>query len=183
MPLTCCSTEVDSLPDQVHQLVQAFILEDLLYELARSIHHLPFEGRKDTQTIFSHLLRFKPPNFTGADPPVITYIVNKRPEVLIELCHGYEHSRSAMPCGTILREALKFEVVAGIILYDQSGEGEPAIRLNEVEPGEPQTGEGIFWNFFQWINQGSFEVSADAFTTFRVRYQANLIRFFTMQSY
>lgn len=81
-----------------------------------------------------------------------------------------------MPCGTILREALKFEVVAGIILYDQSREGEPAIRLNEVEPGEPQTGEGIFWNFFQWINQGSFEVSADAFTTFRVGSQANPVR-------
>ncbi|KAI1907694.1 Hym1p [Ophidiomyces ophidiicola] len=159
--------EIDSLPDQVHQLVQAFIADDLLYELAQSIHQLPFESRKDTQTIFSHFLRFKPPHVTSSDPPVISYIVNKRPEILTELCYGYENSRSAMPCGTILREALKFEVVTGIVLYDQSARDEPAIRLNDVQPGTPQTGEGVFWNFFRWINQGSFEVSADAFTTFR----------------
>ncbi|KAI1930834.1 Hym1p [Ophidiomyces ophidiicola] len=140
--------EIDSLPDQVHQLVQAFITDDLLYELAQSIHQLPFESRKDTQTIFSHFLRFKPPHVTSSDPPVISYIVNKRPEILTELCYGYENSRSAMPCGTILREALKFEVVTGIVLYDQSARDEPAIRLNDVQPG-------------------SFEVSADAFTTFR----------------
>ncbi|KMU82712.1 conidiophore development protein hymA [Coccidioides immitis H538.4] len=159
--------EVDSLPDQVHQLIQAFILDDLLYELARSIQHLPFEARKDTQTIFSHLLRFRPPNITSTDPPVISYIVNKRPEILIQLCHGYENSRSSTPCGTILREALKFEVVTGIVLYDQSKDEEPAIRLNEVQPGTVQTGAGVFWNFFHWINESSFEVSADAFTTFR----------------
>lgn len=75
-----------------------------------------------------------------------------------------------MPCGSILREALKFEVIAAIVLYDESAREEPAIRINEVDPGAKQTGEGLFWQFFQWINRGSFEVSADAFTTFRVGY-------------
>ncbi|KAK2812748.1 hypothetical protein FQN50_001077 [Emmonsiellopsis sp. PD_5] len=159
--------EVDILPEQVQQLVQAVIQDDLLYELARSIRYLPFEARKDTQTIFSHILRFKPGNSNGGDPPVISYIVHNRPEIIVELCWGYENNRSAMPCGTILREALKFEVVAAIILYDESGKDDPAIRINEVKPGAKQTGEGLFWNFFQWINRGSFEVSADAFTTFR----------------
>ncbi|KAK2855746.1 hypothetical protein FQN49_004888 [Arthroderma sp. PD_2] len=179
--------EVDILPDQVQQLVHAALQEDLLYELARSIPNLPFEARKDTQTIFSHILRFRPDNSsatgptipnsnagttgsifsTSGDPPVISYIVHKRPEVLTQLCRGYENNKSAMPCGSILREALKYEVVAGIILYDESGEGERAIRLNEIQPGEKQSGEGLFWSFLGWINQGSFEVSADAFTTFR----------------
>ncbi|KAK2747648.1 hypothetical protein FQN55_004817 [Onygenales sp. PD_40] len=159
--------EVDILPEQVQQLVQAVIQDDLLYELARSIRYLPFEARKDTQTIFSHILRFKPGNANGGDPPVISYIVHNRPEIIVELCWGYENNRSAMPCGTILREALKFEVVAAIILYDESGKDDPAVRINEVKPGAKQTGEGLFWNFFQWINRGSFEVSADAFTTFR----------------
>lgn len=160
--------EVDILPEQVQQLVQAVIQDDLLYELARSIRHLPFEARKDTQTIFSHILRFRPANANSTDPPVISYIVHNRPEIIVELCWGYENHRSAMPCGSILREALKFEVVAAIILYDESARDEPAIRINEVEPGAKQTGEGLLWNFFQWINRGSFEVSADAFTTFRV---------------
>jgi hypothetical protein len=26
----------------------------------------------------------------------------------------------------------------------------------------------VFWSFFDWIDKSSFEVSADAFTTFRV---------------
>ncbi|PGH01692.1 conidiophore development protein hymA [Helicocarpus griseus UAMH5409] len=158
--------EVDTLPDQVQQLVHAVIQDDLLYELARSIRYLPFEARKDTQTIFSHILRFKP-NPNSVDPPVISYIVHNRPEIIVELCWGYENHRSAMPCGSILREALKFEVITAIILYDESEKDEPAIRINEVVPGAQQTGEGLFWNFFQWINRGSFEVSADAFTTFR----------------
>ncbi|PYH89465.1 Mo25-like protein [Aspergillus ellipticus CBS 707.79] len=159
--------EIEVSPEQVQALVHATLQEDLLYELARGLHRLPFEARKDTQTIFSHILRFKPANANHADPPVISYIVHNRPEIIIELCNGYEHSQSAMPCGTILREALKFDVIAAIILYDQSAEGEPAIRLTEVQPGVPQEGTGIFWRFFYWIDRGSFELSADSFTTFR----------------
>lgn len=74
-----------------------------------------------------------------------------------------------MPCGVILREALKFDVVTAVILYDQSQEGEAAVRLSELKPNAPQNGNGVFWNFFEWIDKGNFEVSADAFTTFRVR--------------
>ncbi|KAA8646369.1 hypothetical protein EYZ11_012024 [Aspergillus tanneri] len=159
--------EIEVSSEQVHTLVQATLQEDLLYELSRNLHRLPFEARKDTQTIFSHVLRFKPAQSSHADPPVVSYIVHNRPEIIIELCKGYEHSQSSMPCGTILREALKFDVIAAIILYDQSQDGEPAIRLTEVQPGIPQTGTGIFWKFFHWIDRGSFELSADAFTTFR----------------
>ncbi|KAL4796841.1 conidiophore development protein hymA [Aspergillus venezuelensis] len=159
--------EIEVSTDQVHALIQAMLQEDLLHELAQALYKLPFEARKDTQTIFSHILRFKPPHSNSPDPPVISYIVHNRPEIIIELCRGYEHSQSAMPCGTILREALKFDVIAAIILYDQSKEGESAIRLTEVQPNVPQRGTGVFWRFFHWIDRGSFELSADAFTTFR----------------
>lgn len=81
-----------------------------------------------------------------------------------------------MPCGAILREALKFDVITAIVLYDQSKEGEPAVRLTHLQPGIPQTGEGVFWKFFHWIDASSFEVSADAFATFRVSFcQRSLI--------
>ncbi|KAJ5390228.1 uncharacterized protein N7496_001296 [Penicillium cataractarum] len=160
--------EINTSPDQVHALVQATLQEDLLYDLSRTIHLLPFEARKDTQTIFSHVLRFRPASYaTDKDPPVISYIVHNRPEILVELCRGYMQSQSAMPCGVILREALKFDVVTAVILYDQSHEGEPAVRLSELKPNLQQNGEGVFWNFFEWIDKSNFEVSADAFTTFR----------------
>ena len=74
-----------------------------------------------------------------------------------------------MPCGTILRQALQYDTIAAVILYDESQPGEKAVQLSTVDVGKKQTGKGIFWNFFQWINKGSFEISADAFTTFRVR--------------
>ncbi|PLB38514.1 Mo25 family protein [Aspergillus candidus] len=159
--------EIEVSSEQVQALVQATLQEDLLYDLACLIDRLPFEARKDVQTIFSQILRFKNSGTGQGDPPVISYIVHNRPEVIIELCKGYRYSHSAMPCGTILREALKYDVVAAIILYDQSEEGEPAIRLSEVKPGTPQDGNGVFWKFFEWIDRGSFELSADAFTTFR----------------
>lgn len=160
--------ELESNPDQVHLLIQSMMAEDLLFELATSLRLLPFEARKDCQTIFSAALRFKHANSSVKDPPVISYIVHDRPEIVVELCRGYAHAQSAMPCGSILREAIKNDVIAAIVLYDESQLGEEAVRLNEVQPGNPQTGNGVFWSFFEWINQGSFEVSADAFNTFRV---------------
>lgn len=73
-----------------------------------------------------------------------------------------------MPCGVVLREALKHESVAAIIMYDQSQEDERTSRLDEIDFDARQSERGVFWNFFKWIDRGAFEVSTDAFTTFRV---------------
>lgn len=162
--------ELDSAPALVRSLFDSVIREDLLFELAHSIQKLPFEARKDTQTIVTHILRYKPADGPG-DPPAIDYIVHQRPEVIIELCRGFEDPQSALSCASILKEAVKFDVIAALILYDQSNEHEPAVRLNDINAEQPQTGDGIFWRFFDWIDKGSFEVSADAFTIFRVRAQ------------
>lgn len=155
-------------------VLHASVQEDLVYELAQGVRKLPFQARKDTQTVFSQILRFKEED-NDALPPLITYIVHHRPEVIIELCRGYHFNHCALQCGTILREALKFDIIAAIILYDQSGEGEPAVRITEVDPDLPQDGNGIFWKFFGWIDKGSFEVSADVFATFRVSYCIGLL--------
>ena len=148
------------------QLVNSIIQEDLLFYLAQSIHLLPFESRKDTQTIFSYILRFKNSSSLQPQPPAVAYIVNSRPEVIIQLCRGYEHRESAMPCGIILREALKHEDIALIILYD---EPDADFRIEEIDENAQSTGEGAFWQFFTWVDRGAFEVSTDAFTTLRVR--------------
>lgn len=80
-----------------------------------------------------------------------------------------------MPCGTILRQALQYDTIAAVILYDESQPGEKAVQLKDVDISRKQSGRGVFWEFFTWINKGSFEVSADAFTTFRVCSLLNLV--------
>ena len=141
------------------------IQEDVLLHLARAIRLLPFEARKDTQTIFSYSLRFTPPQAPQSQPPAVNYMVNKQSDVIIELCRGYEYAESAMTCGSILREALKVEEIAKVILYDEPGR---QFKVSQVDPKEPTSGEGTLWRFFNWIHHGSFEVNTDAFTTFRV---------------
>ncbi|KAL9586750.1 MAG: hypothetical protein Q9212_000696 [Teloschistes hypoglaucus] len=157
-------------PEQVAHLVNSMIQEDLLYLLAHSIHLLPFESRKDCQSIFSYVFRFKPANGLSPDPPAMSYIIHQRPEVIVELCRGYARKESAMPCGVVLREMLKqYEEVAAIILYDESHENERATSVDEIDLRDSpvQSGHGVFWSFFSWIENGAFEVSTDAFTTFR----------------
>jgi calcium binding protein 39 len=159
--------ELDCNPEQVHQLVQCIIQEDILFDLARSIRKLPFKARKDAHIVFAHILRFKPANASSEDPSAISYLVFQRPEIIIELCRGYEYHASATICGNILRQALQHDSIAALILYDESKPGESAVQLKEVDVGSKQTGDGIFWDFFRWINDDIFEVGADAFTTFR----------------
>lgn len=89
----------------------------------------------------------------------------------MELCNGYSHKESALPAGTVLREVLKSDAAAAIILYDDPGEGSSSSKgLSGIQLEVQQSGRGVFWKFFDWIDKGSFEVGADAFTTFRVGY-------------
>ena len=163
------------------QLVTSLIQEDLLYLLSKSIHFLPFEARKDTQTIFSYVLRYKPASSSSqlvhqsSQFPVVTYIIDTRPEIINQLCRGYEHKDSAMPCGAILREALRNEDIIFIILYDEPG---IKFHLEDVNETSRASGQGVFWDFFTWIDRGAFEVSTDAFTTFRVLVHPGTIKFF-----
>ncbi|KAH9893747.1 Mo25-like protein [Xylariomycetidae sp. FL2044] len=163
------TSEVESTPEQVYQLVTGLIEEDLLLLLAQNLHRLPFESRKDTQVIFSYVFRFRPPTASPkTDPVALSYVVNNRPQVLLELCRGYEHRESATPAGTVLREVLKSEAAAAIILYDDGEEpGSSSKGVTAIDRERPQSGNGVFWRFFDWIDKSSFEVAADAFTTFR----------------
>ena len=111
--------EVDTSPEQILQLVTGLIDEDLLHLLAVNLFRLPFESRKDTQVIFSYVFRFRPATAAPkSDPLALSYVVCNRPQVLVELCRGYDHKESATPAGSVLRELLKNEAAAAIILYD-----------------------------------------------------------------
>ncbi|KAK8227279.1 Mo25-like protein [Phyllosticta capitalensis] len=164
--MTTSRAHADVGPEQVYQLVNLICAEDVLLLLAQNIHKLPFEARKDTQLTISNAFRYKLPSSPHAEPPAMNYVLSNRPEVIIELCYGYERRESAMACGGVLREALKHDAVAALILYD-----EPDRRgkdmLAHIDPTVPSTGQGVFWKFFEWIDRGAFEACADAFNTFR----------------
>lgn len=159
--------EVD--PQQVFQLVSQILAEGLLPLLVDEIHLLPFEARKDTQTIISNVFRFRNPGSTLSEPDALREVIRKQPEILIALCNGYSRRESAGPCGGILKEALKWDAVAAVILYDEpSNNGKTIDIYNDVDTSKPASGQGVFWKFFDWIDKSSFEVSADAFDTFRM---------------
>jgi len=160
----CAEAEIS--PPLVYQLVHLLLNEEILLPLAQNIYRLPFEARKDAQTIFCHCFRYKDPN--SEEPPILSYVVNVQPDIIVALCHGYDHRESAMVCGNILREALKYDCMAALVLYDEPSHDGNASGLAKVNPSLPVSGKGVLWSFFTWIHQTTFEVSADAFSTFRV---------------
>jgi len=161
--------EIEASPEQTYQLVTSIITEDFLHLLAVNLYRLPFESRKDAQVIFSYVFRFRPPGAPSKTEPIaLSHVINNRPEVLVELCKGYDHKESALPVGVVLREVLKSETATAMILYNDPSSTDNAKGVAALNPDVKQTGEGIFWRFFDWIDQGTFEVGADAFTTFRV---------------
>jgi len=74
-----------------------------------------------------------------------------------------------MPCGGILKEALKHDAVTALILYHEPSEHGKPMDLGSIDTSQPASGTGVFWKFFDWIDKSLFEVSTDAFDTFRVR--------------
>ncbi|KAH7081646.1 Mo25-like-domain-containing protein [Paraphoma chrysanthemicola] len=169
-------TEVD--PASVHEHLDEIIREDLLYVLAINMHRLPFESRKDAQVIFSTAFRYKAPGQN--DPAVLSHIVTHRPQIIIALCRGYDRRESAMPCGGVLREALKHDAICALLLYDEPTEDGSPVDLGNVNPDLPSSGHGVFWKFFDWIDKGAFEVSADAFTTFRTNFEVFFAKYNSM---
>ena len=161
-------TDEEPKVEKVTELINTIIASDVLFLLARNLRLLSFTARKDAQTIFSYAFRFRPANSTADIPPALAHVIFDRPKVVVELCRGYAYKESAMSCGTVLREILKNDNVAATVLYDESKEDQPAIRNQDINLNQPQTGDGVFWDFFNWIDRSAFEVSADAFTTFRV---------------
>ena len=160
--------EAEAQPEQIHQLVTAALAESLLPQLVENIHRLPFEARKDTQTIISNVFRFRSPGSNSNEPDALREVLRQQPEIVVALCNGYERRESASPCGGILKEALKWDAVAAVILYDEPTADGRTVNIYEIDVDRQASGNGVFWKFFSWIDKSSFEVSADAFDCFRL---------------
>jgi calcium binding protein 39 len=160
--------EIETTPEHVYQLVSAILSEQLLPSLVDNIHRLPFEARKDTQTIISNIFRWRSPGSTASEPDALREVVRKQPQIIVALCNGYEKRESAGACGGILKEALKHDAVTAVVLYDEPrSDGKITDIYSDIDTLQKASGKGVFWKFFDWIDKSSFEVSADAFDTFR----------------
>jgi len=61
--------------------------------------------------------------------------------------YRYEDPKIALSCGMMLRECVRFEVLAKSVLESED-----------------------FFNFFEYVEVSTFDIASDAFATFKVRF-------------
>lgn len=136
--------EPDSPPDkQVAQELACKVLQtELLYLLPPQLPILDFECRKDITQVFSNLLRKQ------VDGQHITVVwLEAHPDTLDILLRGYAQPAVALHYGTMLRECVRHERLARLIL--PSAETDP------------------FYSLFDYIESPYFDVASDAFATLK----------------
>ncbi|CAG9467076.1 unnamed protein product [Pedinophyceae sp. YPF-701] len=110
----------------------------LLQTLVTSLQDFDFETKKDAAQVFGALVRMR-----EGDSPGANYVL-ERPELLLQLADGYSTSELALNCGNMLRDATRQAVLAELMLRN-----------------------GMFKKLATFIQNPSFEVSSDAFSTFK----------------
>jgi len=120
---------------------------DLLPLLTSNLGKLEFEARKDVASIFNNLLRRQ----IGVRSPTVEYI-SRNTELLDTIVQGYSSPDVALNCGSMLRECIRHEALAKLLLYSDN-----------------------FWEFFRFVEMSNFDVASDAFATFKdeVRWKSN----------
>ena len=89
--------------------------------------------------IFNNLLRRQ----IGSRFPTAEHISTK-PEILKILIDGYDNQEISLHCGMILRECIRHESLAKVVLDSQD-----------------------FWRFFILVELSTFDIASDAFANFR----------------
>lgn len=130
---------LDPLPELVAQLAQEAYTSDLLYHLTTHLSRLEFESRKDVVVIFTHLLRRQ----IGSRWPTVEYL-SAKPDVIFAVLHGYKDEEIALNTGMILRDMLKHEQLAKLLLYSEE-----------------------FYMFPHYIESTTFGISCDAYTNLK----------------
>jgi len=126
-------------PDTIGILANEIYLADLLPLIILHIAKLEFEAKKDMSIIINNLLRRQ----VAGRLPTVEYI-QRNPDVLDNLVKSYEVPDIALTCGGILRECVKHEPLAKIVLYSDR-----------------------FWDFYKYVEVANFDVASDAFATFK----------------
>lgn len=131
--------ESDPQPEMVAQLATEVYSSDVLQLLIANIARFEFEAKKDVSQIFNVLLRRQ----IGSRSPTVEYLTTK-PAVLFSALAGYENPDVALNTGMILKEMLRHEPLAKILLYSPN-----------------------FYTFSEYIEKTTFGISCDAFSNFK----------------
>ncbi|KAF5738657.1 calcium-binding protein 39-like [Tripterygium wilfordii] len=137
--MLCGDGEVEPNVEQVSQLAIEFCKEDVLALLVHKLPILGWEARKDLVHCWSILLK----QIVGSTHCCVQYIENHI-ELLDFLVVCYDNKEIALNCGNMLRECIKFPILAKYILESAS-----------------------FELFFKFVELPNFDVASDAFSTFK----------------
>lgn len=127
-------------PDRTTQLAQEIYVSDLLPLLVSHMGRLEFEAKKDVVSLFNGLLRRQ-----MADRYLTVEYLQTKESTIITLSRAYAVPGVALQCGQILRECIKHEILAKVLL----------------------TEDGEIWRYFEYIETSTFDIASDAFSTFR----------------
>uniref|UniRef100_A0A4W6EGF6 Calcium binding protein 39-like n=1 Tax=Lates calcarifer TaxID=8187 RepID=A0A4W6EGF6_LATCA len=110
-------------------------------QLAQELYNsgLLIAGKKDVCQIFNNILRRQ----IGTRSPTVEYFCSHQ-EVLFILLKGYETPQVALNCGIMLRECIRHEPLAKIVLLSDH-----------------------FHSFFNYVEMSTFDIASDAFATFK----------------
>nr|XP_033804168.1 calcium-binding protein 39-like [Geotrypetes seraphini]XP_033804169.1 calcium-binding protein 39-like [Geotrypetes seraphini]XP_033804170.1 calcium-binding protein 39-like [Geotrypetes seraphini]XP_033804171.1 calcium-binding protein 39-like [Geotrypetes seraphini]XP_033804172.1 calcium-binding protein 39-like [Geotrypetes seraphini]XP_033804173.1 calcium-binding protein 39-like [Geotrypetes seraphini]XP_033804174.1 calcium-binding protein 39-like [Geotrypetes seraphini]XP_033804175.1 cal len=137
--ILCGSGDKEPQTEMVAQLAQELYNSGLLVTLITNLHLIDFEGKKDVSQIFNNILRRQ----IGTRSPTVEYISSHQ-HILFILLKGYEAPHVALNCGIMLRECIRHEPLAKIILCSEQ-----------------------FRDFFKYVEMSTFDIASDAFATFK----------------
>ena len=127
--------------EQLLQVLQEFISSDTLYLTLLHMQHYEFEAKKDLVYLISVLLR-KHAN------TLVDYLVDremKQPQLLNYWINNYSNADIALNCGMLLRECLRYQGMCTLVLENRQ----------------------LLDQFFQLVELPTFDISSDAFATFK----------------
>ncbi|XP_063932200.1 calcium-binding protein 39-like [Zophobas morio] len=134
----CGDNETKPNAIAITQAANEVYSSNLLTILVRNLKNIEFEARKDAVQIFNNLLR----RHSEVRQPTVEHILANE-QLLFLLIQGYESTEVAGNCGLILRECIRYEPLAKIILNSDK-----------------------FFAFFDYVENPTFDVASDAFATF-----------------
>ncbi|KAE8627111.1 hypothetical protein XENTR_v10006878 [Xenopus tropicalis] len=137
--ILCGTGDKEPQTETVAQLAQELYNSGLLVTLIANLHLIDFEGKKDVSQIFNNILRRQ----IGTRSPTVEYISSHQ-HILFILLKGYESPQVALHCGIMLRECVRHEPLAKVIIYSEQ-----------------------FGDFFKYVEMSTFDIASDAFATFK----------------
>ncbi|XP_075259089.1 calcium-binding protein 39-like [Convolutriloba macropyga] len=132
----------ESSSDLIQQVSQEIHSRNVFPLLLLHLDKIGFESRKLVTEIFYHLVNRK----IGTNKPTVDYLINKQTQFIYDLMICYNRGQDvALTCGTMLRYCIKYS--------------DELTRL--------MLGSENFFRYFQFVEMQPFDLSSDAFSSFK----------------